>query len=70
MSLIQLAWLRFSASSSSSPSSPQICANLDSAVVSTKNYLPELEERVPKPVKTFDIVDERSEVRTCTCINQ
>lgn len=48
---------------------PQICANLDSDIVSTKNYLPELEERVPKPVKTFDIVDERSKVRTCACIN-
>lgn len=68
---MQPDWLRFSASSSSSsPPSPQICANLDSDIVSTKNYLPELEERVPKPVKTFDIVDERSKVRTCTSINQ
>lgn len=27
--------------------------------------MPELEEKVPRPVKTFDIVDQRSEVRTC-----
>eukprot|EP00066_Takifugu_rubripes_P002741 XP_003964848.1 PREDICTED: probable ATP-dependent RNA helicase DHX58 [Takifugu rubripes] len=39
----------------------QICANLDSDIVSTKDYMPDLEERVPKPVKTFDIVDERPE---------
>uniref|UniRef100_A0A3Q3XKB4 RNA helicase n=1 Tax=Mola mola TaxID=94237 RepID=A0A3Q3XKB4_MOLML len=37
----------------------QICANLDSAIVSTKNYVPELKEKVPRPVKTFDIVDKR-----------
>ncbi|XP_068192802.1 ATP-dependent RNA helicase DHX58 [Antennarius striatus] len=37
----------------------QICANLDSAIVSTKNYIPELKEKVPRPVKTFDIVDKR-----------
>ena len=40
----------------------QICANLDSAIVSTKNYAPELKEKVPKPIKTFDIVDKRLEV--------
>ncbi|XP_028268361.1 ATP-dependent RNA helicase DHX58 [Parambassis ranga] len=37
----------------------QICANLDSAIVSTKNYAPELKEKVPRPVKTFDIVEKR-----------
>uniref|UniRef100_H3D2C6 RNA helicase n=1 Tax=Tetraodon nigroviridis TaxID=99883 RepID=H3D2C6_TETNG len=37
----------------------QICANLDSGVVSTKRYVPELEEKVPRPVKTFDIAEER-----------
>lgn len=39
----------------------QICANLDSAIVSTKNYAPELRERVPRPIKTFDIVEKRPE---------
>ncbi|XP_026180149.1 ATP-dependent RNA helicase DHX58 [Mastacembelus armatus] len=39
----------------------QICANLDSAIVSTKNYIPELKKKVPRPVKTFDIVDKRHE---------
>ncbi|KAK5855947.1 hypothetical protein PBY51_007576 [Eleginops maclovinus] len=39
----------------------QICANLDSAIVSTKNYLSELKEKVPKPIKKFAIVDERPE---------
>ncbi|XP_076607729.1 ATP-dependent RNA helicase DHX58 [Chaetodon auriga] len=39
----------------------QICANLDSAIVSTKNYAPELQERVPRPIKTFDIVEKRLE---------
>lgn len=49
--------------SSASPSSPaQICANLDSGVVSTKRYVPELEEKVPRPVKTFDIAEERPKV--------
>ncbi|XP_072225459.1 ATP-dependent RNA helicase DHX58 [Leuresthes tenuis] len=37
----------------------QICANLDSAIVSTKNYVPELKEKVPRPIKTFDIVEKR-----------
>ncbi|XP_069565189.1 ATP-dependent RNA helicase DHX58 [Brachyistius frenatus] len=37
----------------------QICANLDSAIVSTKNYAPELEKKVPRPIKTFDIVEKR-----------
>ncbi|KAM7387360.1 hypothetical protein PAMA_009807 [Pampus argenteus] len=37
----------------------QICANLDSAIVSTKNYTPELKEKVPRPIKTFDIVEKR-----------
>ncbi|XP_041812397.1 probable ATP-dependent RNA helicase DHX58 [Chelmon rostratus] len=39
----------------------QICANLDSAIVSTKNYAPELQKKVPRPVKTFDIVSKRLE---------
>ncbi|KAM4534890.1 ATP-dependent RNA helicase DHX58 [Fundulus diaphanus] len=37
----------------------EICANLDSVIVSTKNYTPELEEKVPRPKKTFDIVEKR-----------
>ncbi|XP_010738101.3 ATP-dependent RNA helicase DHX58 [Larimichthys crocea] len=39
----------------------QICANLDSAIVSTKLYAPELKEKVPRPIKTFDIVEKRPE---------
>ncbi|MEQ2312860.1 hypothetical protein AMECASPLE_035671 [Ameca splendens] len=39
----------------------EICANLDSVIVSTKNYTPELEEKVPRPKKTFDIVEKREE---------
>lgn len=42
----------------------QICANLDSAIVSTKNYVPELNNKVPRPIKTFDIVDQRPKVCT------
>ncbi|XP_014893336.1 ATP-dependent RNA helicase DHX58 [Poecilia latipinna] len=38
----------------------EICANLDSVIVSTKNYTPELEEKVPRPQKTFDIVEKRT----------
>lgn len=37
----------------------QICANLDSVIVSTKLYAPELKEKVPRPRKRFDIVDRR-----------
>ncbi|XP_033945144.1 ATP-dependent RNA helicase DHX58 [Pseudochaenichthys georgianus] len=37
----------------------QICANLDSAIVSTKNFVTELNEKVPRPKKQFDIVDAR-----------
>ncbi|KAK5913706.1 hypothetical protein CgunFtcFv8_008212 [Champsocephalus gunnari] len=37
----------------------QICANLDSAIVSTKNFVAELNEKVPRPKKQFDIVDAR-----------
>uniref|UniRef100_A0A3Q2PDH9 RNA helicase n=1 Tax=Fundulus heteroclitus TaxID=8078 RepID=A0A3Q2PDH9_FUNHE len=37
----------------------EICANLDSVIVSAKNYTPELEEKVPRPKKTFDIVEKR-----------
>ncbi|XP_068574914.1 ATP-dependent RNA helicase DHX58 [Cebidichthys violaceus] len=39
----------------------EICANLDSAIVSTKNYVSELKQNVPRPVKKFDIVDKRLE---------
>ncbi|XP_062263239.1 probable ATP-dependent RNA helicase DHX58 [Platichthys flesus] len=39
----------------------QICANLDSSIVSTKNYAPELKKKVPRPRKTFDIVENRPE---------
>ncbi|XP_060946053.1 ATP-dependent RNA helicase DHX58-like [Limanda limanda] len=39
----------------------QICANLDSSIVSTKNYAPELKKKVPRPIKTFDIVENRPE---------
>ncbi|XP_043955984.1 probable ATP-dependent RNA helicase DHX58 [Gambusia affinis] len=38
----------------------EICANLDSVIVSTKNYTPELEEKVPRPKKTYDIVEKRA----------
>ncbi|XP_022064730.1 probable ATP-dependent RNA helicase DHX58 [Acanthochromis polyacanthus] len=37
----------------------QICANLDSAIVSAKNFAPELQQKVPRPIKTFDIVEKR-----------
>uniref|UniRef100_A0AAR2JU10 RNA helicase n=1 Tax=Pygocentrus nattereri TaxID=42514 RepID=A0AAR2JU10_PYGNA len=37
----------------------QICANLDSVIVSTKNYVPELRMVVPRPIKKYDIVDTR-----------
>ncbi|KAL0992774.1 hypothetical protein UPYG_G00098220 [Umbra pygmaea] len=37
----------------------QICANLDSAIVSSKQYTPELKLKVPRPRKEFDIVDKR-----------
>uniref|UniRef100_A0AAQ4QEK9 RNA helicase n=1 Tax=Gasterosteus aculeatus aculeatus TaxID=481459 RepID=A0AAQ4QEK9_GASAC len=39
----------------------EICANLDSAIVSTKNCVSELKQKVPRPVKQFDIVDKRLE---------
>lgn len=39
----------------------EICANLDSAIVSTKNYVSELQQNVPRPVKKFDIVEKRLE---------
>ncbi|XP_054463401.1 probable ATP-dependent RNA helicase DHX58 [Anoplopoma fimbria] len=39
----------------------QICANLDSAIVSAKNYVSELKQNVPRPVKKFNIVDKRPE---------
>ncbi|CAK6961258.1 ATP-dependent RNA helicase DHX58-like [Scomber scombrus] len=37
----------------------QICANLDSAIVSTKHCTAELKEKVPRPFKSMDIVDKR-----------
>lgn len=49
-------------SSSSCFSASQICANLDSAIVSTKNYVAELQENVPRPIKRYDIVEKRLEV--------
>nr|XP_020463090.1 probable ATP-dependent RNA helicase DHX58 [Monopterus albus]XP_020463091.1 probable ATP-dependent RNA helicase DHX58 [Monopterus albus] len=39
----------------------QICANLDSVIVSTKNYTCELKQVVPMPMKSFDIVEKRLE---------
>lgn len=36
-----------------------ICANMDSAIVSTQNYLPELKQKVPRPRKEFDITEKR-----------
>lgn len=36
-----------------------ICANLDSAIVSTQNYLPDLQQKVPRPRKAFDITEKR-----------
>uniref|UniRef100_A0A8C6WGH5 RNA helicase n=1 Tax=Neogobius melanostomus TaxID=47308 RepID=A0A8C6WGH5_9GOBI len=36
-----------------------ICANMDSAIVSTKNYLPELKQKVPRPRKEFEITEKR-----------
>nr|ADI75503.1 DExD/H box RNA helicase [Paralichthys olivaceus]ADM18136.1 LGP2 [Paralichthys olivaceus] len=39
----------------------QICANLDSSIVSTRLYAPELKKKVPRPIKTFDIVENRPE---------
>ncbi|XP_043089590.1 probable ATP-dependent RNA helicase DHX58 isoform X1 [Puntigrus tetrazona] len=38
----------------------QICANLDSVIVSTKNYTPVLKKVVPKPKKQYDIVKKRT----------
>ncbi|XP_059203542.1 ATP-dependent RNA helicase DHX58-like [Centropristis striata] len=37
----------------------QICANLDSAIVSTKNYVSQLKQNVPRPRKRYDIVEKR-----------
>ncbi|KAM3598276.1 uncharacterized protein V6R79_016027 [Siganus canaliculatus] len=37
----------------------QICANLDSAIVSTELYTPELEKKVAQPIKSYDIVEKR-----------
>ncbi|XP_065135842.1 ATP-dependent RNA helicase DHX58 [Paramisgurnus dabryanus] len=37
----------------------QICANLDSVIVSTKNHKPVLKKVVPRPIKRYDIVEKR-----------
>ncbi|KAJ7992343.1 hypothetical protein DPEC_G00277540 [Dallia pectoralis] len=37
----------------------QICANLDSAIVSSKEHALDLKRKVPRPMKRFDIVDRR-----------
>ncbi|XP_053195286.1 ATP-dependent RNA helicase DHX58-like [Scomber japonicus] len=39
----------------------QICANLDSVIVSTKNCTAELKEKVPRPFKSIHIVDKRAQ---------
>lgn len=38
----------------------QICANLDSVIVSTKKFAPVLRKVVPKPKKQYDIVEKRA----------
>ncbi|XP_059410621.1 ATP-dependent RNA helicase DHX58-like [Carassius carassius] len=38
----------------------QICANLDSVIVSTKNFIPVLQKVVPRPKKQYDIVEKRA----------
>nr|AIX47137.1 LGP2 [Cyprinus carpio] len=38
----------------------QICANLDSVIVSTKNFTPVLQKVVPRPKKQYDIVERRA----------
>nr|WLW15875.1 LGP2 [Spinibarbus sinensis] len=38
----------------------QICANLDSVIVSTKNFTPVLRKVVPKPKKQYDIAEKRA----------
>ena len=40
----------------------QICANLDSAIVSAEVHAPELAAKVPRPQTSFDIVARRPEV--------
>ncbi|XP_030198195.1 ATP-dependent RNA helicase DHX58 [Gadus morhua] len=39
----------------------EICANLDSAIVSAEVHAPELAAKVPRPRTTFDIVEKRPE---------
>ncbi|XP_061701961.1 probable ATP-dependent RNA helicase DHX58 [Syngnathoides biaculeatus] len=39
----------------------QICANLDCAIVSTQNFTEELNAKVPRPHKTFEIVEKRKQ---------
>ncbi|XP_052400761.1 ATP-dependent RNA helicase DHX58 [Carassius gibelio] len=38
----------------------QICANLDSVIVSTKSFKPVLQKVVPRPKKQYDIVEKRA----------
>uniref|UniRef100_A0A9J7YU72 RNA helicase n=1 Tax=Cyprinus carpio carpio TaxID=630221 RepID=A0A9J7YU72_CYPCA len=38
----------------------QICANLDSVIVSTKEFTPVLQKVVPRPKKQYDIVERRT----------
>lgn len=40
----------------------QICANLDSTIISSQNFESELKEQVPRPVKVYKIVEKRAEV--------
>lgn len=63
------AFLPISTPELMSLNSPQFCANLDSAIVSTKNYAPELKAKVPRPQKTFDIVDKRPVVSSLFCLD-
>lgn len=40
----------------------QVCANMDSVIVQAESNVAELKERVRRPTKTFDIVDQRPQV--------
>ena len=47
----------------------QICANLDSAIVSAEVHAPELAAKVPRPRTTFDIVEKRPEVSSAFAVS-
>lgn len=47
----------------------QICANLDSVIVSTKNFAPVLQKVVPKPKKQYDIAEKRALVLSSVCLS-